>query len=57
MLMDFGGDLDYLCMDISRTLIEDTVLITQKDCEVLTGAVPKEINEIEALFRKRDRKK
>jgi len=33
--------------------IEDTVLITKDGCEVLTADVPKEIEEIEALFSKR----
>jgi Xaa-Pro aminopeptidase len=32
--------------------IEDTVLITKEGCEVLTKDVPKEIAEIEALFRR-----
>ncbi|MBS0010543.1 MAG: aminopeptidase P N-terminal domain-containing protein [Bacteroidales bacterium] len=32
--------------------IEDTVLITEDGCEVLSRAVPKEIDEIEALMRK-----
>lgn len=33
--------------------IEDTVLITREGCEVLTSAVPKEIEEIEALLSRR----
>ncbi len=33
--------------------VEDTVLITKDGCEVLTSAVPKEIEEIEALMRGR----
>ena len=33
--------------------IEDTVLITQDGCEVLTKDVPKEIDEIESLLAKR----
>ncbi len=32
--------------------IEDTVLITRDGCEVLTAAVPKEIEDIEALLKK-----
>jgi len=32
--------------------IEDTVLITKDGCEVLTAAVPKEIEDIEALLKK-----
>jgi len=31
--------------------IEDTVLITEKGCEVLTGAAPKAIDEIESLMK------
>jgi len=31
--------------------IEDTVLITEDGCEVLTAGVPKEIDEIENLMR------
>ena len=31
--------------------IEDTILITADGCEVLTSAVPKEIEEIEALMK------
>ncbi len=31
--------------------VEDTVLITKDGCEVLTSAVPKEIEEVEALMR------
>lgn len=34
--------------------IEDTVLITADGCEVLSAAAPKEIDEIEALFKNRD---
>jgi Xaa-Pro aminopeptidase len=30
--------------------IEDDVLITDQGCEILTAAVPKEIDEIEALM-------
>jgi Xaa-Pro aminopeptidase len=30
--------------------IEDTVLITKDGCEVLTKAIPKEIEEIESLM-------
>ena len=32
--------------------IEDTVLITEDGCEVLSEAVPKEIDEIEELMKK-----
>ena len=31
--------------------IEDDILVTESGCEVLTGGVPKEIDEIEALVR------
>ena len=31
--------------------IEDDILITKDGCEILTGGVPKEIDEIEALIR------
>jgi Xaa-Pro aminopeptidase len=34
--------------------IEDTVLITKDGCEVLTKAVPKEIDEVEELLSQRD---
>jgi len=34
--------------------IEDTVLITRDGCEVLTGDVPKEIEDIEKLLAGRD---
>ena len=34
--------------------IEDTVLITRDGCEILSGDVPKEINEIEALMASRE---
>jgi Xaa-Pro aminopeptidase len=33
--------------------IEDSVLVTEKGCEILTIGAPKEIAEIEALMRKR----
>jgi Xaa-Pro aminopeptidase len=33
--------------------VEDTVLITKNGCEVLTGDVPKEINEIEKLLQRK----
>jgi len=33
--------------------VEDTVLITKSGCEVLTGDVPKEINEIEKLLQRK----
>ncbi|MBI4837470.1 MAG: aminopeptidase P N-terminal domain-containing protein [Candidatus Portnoybacteria bacterium] len=31
--------------------IEDTVLVTDKDCEILTSAAPKKIKDIEALMK------
>ena len=39
---------DYLGIGVR---IEDDILITETGCEVLTGGVPKEIDEVEALVR------
>ena len=33
--------------------VEDTVLITEDGCEVLTSGVPKEIDDIEKLMKQR----
>ena len=32
--------------------MEDTVLITETGCEVLTQGIPRDISEIEALMKK-----
>jgi Xaa-Pro aminopeptidase len=34
--------------------VEDTILVTANGAEVLTGAVPKEVNELLALIKRQE---